>query len=431
MTTNKNRLLMMGQAVLLALFFLLSPFSYAQDEPTYYPVVAFRSHQINISAERLQSVLDGEYDVNLFISDAFLGKLHPLIRKVPHDQLIDRLWSNPDAYTLLPIGALTPRLRVLQVDGFSPLVDDQLTRILFSGVTALARQTREAIEQNGVEWAVSGVQDVVRDADFFHISNEVSFAPRCPQSDEPVLGGLCAVDSHFELLTLLDVDIVELSGNHNNDYGYNAYLRTLEMYQQAGMMTVAGGRDLEEARQPLIIEHNGSSMALVSCNWNGPDYALVNHERPGATYCVLDWLRELIPTLKAQHDVVIVTLQYAEYDRYQPIERQVNHFRQIADLGADVVLGTQAHQPQTFEFYTAEDGREVFIHYGMGNLFFDQTTWEKVRFFMDEVLIYDGRFIGVMLYTGIIEDLARPMDEAENAEFLDVMFRASGWLDSE
>lgn len=419
---------------MLALWLVLSSYARADDAPAYYPVVAFSSPQTTISAEQLQNVLAGGYDARLRLSDEFVyPSAHPFIRNVPADQLIEHLWSNPTAYTLLPIEALTPRLRVLLVDGKNPLQDDALTRVLLSGVTALARQTREAIEQHGVAWAGSGIQDVVLDADFFHISNEVSFAPRCPQSDEPVLGGLCAMDAHFELLTLLDVDIVELSGNHNNDYGYNAYLRTLAMYEGAGMMTVAGGRDLEQARQPLILDHNGSSVALVSCNWNGPDYALVNHERPGAAYCVLDWLRELIPTLKTAHDVVIVTVQYAEYDRYQPIERQVNHFRQIADIGADVVLGTQAHQPQTFEFYTAEDGREVLLHYGMGNLFFDQTSWEKVRFFMDEVLIYDGRFVGMVLHTGIIEDLARPrwMDEAESAEFIEVIFRASGWGDAE
>jgi hypothetical protein len=429
-TTNKKCLLMIGQAVLLALLFCLSPRIHADDELIFYPVVAFSSRQTHITSEQLQRIYAGEYDADLLLSDAFdYPALHPFIRTIPADQLNARLWANPDAYTLLPLEALTPRSRVLWVDGFSPLEDERLTRILFSGVTALARQTREVIEENGVEWAGSGIRDIVQDADFFHISNEVSFAPRCPQSDEPVLGGLCAVDAHFELLTMLDVDIVELSGNHNNDYGYNVYRRTLEMYEQAGMMTVAGGRTLDEARQPLIIEHNGSSVALVSCNWNGPDFALVNHERPGAAYCVLGWLGEVIPQLKAQYDVVIVTVQYAEYDRYQPIERQVNHFRQIADMGADVVLGTQAHQPQTFEFYTTPDEREVLFHYGMGNLFFDQTSWEKVRFFMDEVLIVDGRFVGMMLHTGIIEDLARPrwMTDDERIEFLDLMFRYSGW----
>ena len=49
---------------------------------------------------------------------------------------------------------------------------------------------------------------------------------------------------------------------------------------------------------------------------------------------------------------------------------QIGTFRHLIDLGADVVVGTSAHQPQTFELYG--DGA---IYYGLGNLFFDQTWW--------------------------------------------------------
>ena len=96
----------------------------------------------------------------------------------------------------------------------------------------------------------------------------------------------------------------------------------------------------------------------------------------------------------------------------------------LADLGADVVIGSQAHRPQTFEFYRAADGHEAFIHYGLGNLFFDQTSWGKVRFFMDQLFIYDGRLLTVDLFTGLIEDRGRPrpMTAEESEEFLQFMF---------
>lgn len=419
----------------------------------YVPSAAFATTRMSIERERLLRVYAGLLDFDLILSESARDgliaggvALNTATATVPDAVLVDALWESPAAYTLIALNELTPRLRPLNIDGDFVLDTDlsaypfafagdavdlnRVTRMMFTGTTALARRTREAIQQNGVNWAASGIRDVVIRSDFLHISNEVSFAPRCPQSDEPVLGGLCAMDEHFALLYLLGVDIVELSGNHNNDYGFNAYLRTLAMYEDAGMMTVAGGRNLEAARAPLIIEHGGGSIALLSCNWNGPDFALVGDTQPGAAFCVLDWLREAIPALQAQHDTVIVTLQYAEYDRYTPIERQVNHFRQVADMGADVVLGTQAHQPQIYEFYTAEDGRDVFIHYGLGNFFFDQTSWEKVRFFMDEVILYGGQLLTVNIHTGIIEDSGRPrpMTAAESAEFLALMWREAGFL---
>ena len=53
-----------------------------------------------------------------------------------------------------------------------------------------------------------------------------------------------------------------------------------------------------------------------------------------------------------------------------PIGEQEAVFKQIADLGADMVVGTQAHQPQTYEIYNGKP-----IYYGLGNLYFDQTSW--------------------------------------------------------
>jgi len=303
------------------------------------------------------------------------------------------------------------------VDDLSTAIYDpnKMTTILFSGVTALARRTREAINVNSVEWAAEGIQARVLRPDYFHISNEVSFAPRCPESDEPVIGGLCAQDDHFRLLELLDVDLVELTGNHNNDYGYNAYLRTLDFYTEAGMQIVGGGATLAAARQPLLLQTAAGTIGILSCNWNGPDLALALADTPGAAFCETDWLREAIPALQDSADVVIVTIQYAEYNQAQPIERQIYHFELVADLGADVVLGTQAHQPQTFDFYG-----DAFIHYGLGNLYFDQTGAAQVQFFMDEVIVYDGAVRSVVVYPGVIEGLARPrwMTPAERETFL-------------
>ncbi len=431
----------------------------AAESPLYLlvPAVAFPSLQANISSETLERVANGDLASNLIINFTAWSALqengvpiNAATRTVADEELINALWSERTAYTLLPFHQLTRRFRMLNVDELLPLDGDllvypfafasrapnydpaYLTRILLSGVTALTRGVAPALDENGIVWAGEEIRPYVNNADYFHMSNEVSFAPRCPASDEPVLGSFCSTDAHFGLFTYLGADIIELTGNHNNDYGYGVYSRTLDMFHEAGMATIGGGETLAEARTPYIIENNGSTIAMLACNWNGPYYALVNEDdtmtggvRPGAAYCEMDWLREIIPQLAAAYDVVVVTVQYAEYEQYTPIDRQVYDYRQLADLGADIVVGTQAHKPQTFEFYTPVDGGdEVLLHYGMGNLFFDQPFWGNVRFFMDQLFIYEGRLLTVDLYTGIIDDLARPRpmtpDEREN--FLQFMF---------
>ena len=42
----------------------------------------------------------------------------------------------------------------------------------------------------------------------------------------------------------------------------------------------------------------------------------------------------------------------------------------IIDMGANIVVGTSAHQTQTFEQYNGGE-----IYYGLGNIFFDQIWW--------------------------------------------------------
>ena len=89
------------------------------------------------------------------------------------------------------------------------------------------------------------------------------------------------------------------------------------------------------------------------------------------------------PFRKARGDFVLVDIQYYECSAYDVAYEdttcdyansaagdQVGFFRHLIELGADMVIGTSAHQPQTFELY--EDG---IIYYGLGNLFFDQYWW--------------------------------------------------------
>jgi poly-gamma-glutamate synthesis protein (capsule biosynthesis protein) len=413
------------------------------------PVVAFPSLRTTIGFERLRAVATGQPDANLVMDEATVAALQalgvmlsPETAAVPSERLFNTLWRDRSAYTLLPFDALTPRYRVLHLDNVHPLdtdlsrypfafsseqpnfYPDRLTRILFSGVTALARGTMEALEAHGTAWAGEAIQSYTSQVDFFHTSNEVSFTATCPESNEPLLGAFCAKESHFDLLTSLGLDIVELSGNHNNDYGFDAYLHTLDLFHGNAIQTVGGGANITEAQQPLILNHNGNTIALVSCNWIGPYYALATEENSGAASCDWNWLRATLPQLAIDNDLLVVTVQYQEYEEYTPTEQQQLDFRGLAELGADVVIGTQAHKPQTFEFYSAGRDSEVFIHYGLGNLFFDQPFWGNVRFFMDQLFIYEGRLLTVDLFTGIIEDAGRPrpMDAYEQENFLAFMF---------
>jgi hypothetical protein len=70
-----------------------------------------------------------------------------------------------------------------------------------------------------------------------------------------------------------------------------------------------------------------------------------------------------------------------------------------------------------------------FVHYGLGNLFFDQMAAANRRLFVDRHVFYDGHYISTELLTAMLEDGARPrpMTVEERKTFLEDIFKASGW----
>ena len=394
---------------------------------------------------------------------AVLGKPNPAIIFLDDAVEMTALaWAERPSLLLLPFHQLQPDLKLLYLDGVSPLTPDfapsaypltltvsvagdetavaqflevwagpasnwdatKLTRVALSGVTALTRATAFQMEIGGILVPGQAVAPLLQAADIAHVSNEVSFAVDCPYPSP--IGGttFCSRESYFELLEFLGIDVVELTGNHINDWGTDALLNSLHLYEAAGMAVFGGGADAEAARQPAIFEHNGNQIAFVGCNPVGPAYAWAGEARPGSRPCDDNFAAQITEMADAGF-LVIATLQYNEFYHYAATAQQRIDFAELAQAGATAVSGSQAHHAQGFAF---ADG--AFIHYGLGNLFFDQMDQLGTRqSFVDTYVFYDGRLLTVQLWTGLIENYCCPRDmtEAERAAMLTAVFQASDW----
>ena len=383
------------------------------------------------------------------------------VKTVAADKLIDTLWENQPSWGIVPFEALDPKLKVLTVDKQSPVHNDfdeqayplklnfaltgaqsalfelpatnrdpsKLTVVMMTGVTALVRATATRMEIVGLDYPAWNIGETLKAADITHISNEIPFYTGCPYPD-PRQEGLvfCSNPKYIKLLELVGTDVVELTGNHFQDYGSVATLQTLEMYKEHQWPYYGGGANLEDSQKPALLEHNGNRFAFIGCNPIGPAFAWATETEPGAAPCGdYEWIKSEIADLAEKGYIVIATFQYIEYYEPVPTEQHVHDFRAIADAGATIVSGSQAHIPQAMEFY---DGS--FIHYGLGNLFFDQMDGPSRREFLDRHVFYDGRYISTELVTAMLEDFARPrpMRTDERAVFLARMFGVSGWSDT-
>lgn len=394
----------------------------------------------------------------------------------------DRLWES-NAWSVVPFDSLEPKLKVITVDETSPLYKDfdpakaplvmtfqlvaqtetgqalpaadldalnnailatnrdpdKMTTLVMTGVTALVRATADKMETYGVDYPGEKIRDWLTTADLTHISNEVSFYEDCPTPDpDSEMLFFCSSPDYIELFDYVGADIIELTGNHNNDsayvWGVDVVPFSLDLYAEHGMVYFGGGIDLEDAMTPLTLTDHGNNLAFIGCNASGPDYAYATDEHGGSAPCGdYEWMADEIAQLKAEGYLPIATFQYFE-DYYNFAgEHHIRDFGMMADAGAVIVNGSQAHLAKGMAFQD-----NAFIQYGLGNLFFDQmgvldqygnqiieTRWETIQ----RHTIYDGKYLSTELLTAMLDDYAqpRPMTDIERATFLQSLFEASGW----
>jgi poly-gamma-glutamate synthesis protein (capsule biosynthesis protein) len=381
------------------------------------------------------------------------------VQIVASDRLLETGWSESGSWAILPFEALQPKWKVLTVDGQSPVRKDfdlsiyplvvnldvqaeagissnydpaKLTTVIMTGVTALVRATAYTMELKSVTYPGEKIRDVLREADIAHISNEIPFFTGCtfPKPDSGALV-FCSDPKYIDLLLDVGADVIELTGNHFADRGSAGMRETIEIYNQHHLPYFGGGLDLQDSLEPALFEVNGNKIAFIGCN--RPDvnrFPTATDFQPGAAPCDFEYLAGKIGQLKAEGFVVISTFQWYESYGAIPSPQQVRDFQLMADSGAAVVSGSQAHYAQAMEFHG-----DSFIHYGLGNLFFDQMgdqDWMPPgirREFLDRYVIYDGRLISIELVTAMLEDYSRPrlMTESERAIFLNEYFYYSGW----
>jgi len=403
------------------------------------PAVPLASPREDLAFDDLGRTWRGEAPGQLLVTttaaaalDSLLGPhaAQAAVAVLPASEILLRLEQQPEAMAILPFDELQPQLKPLSVDGLSALdreldeasyplralvwaggpagweedlamglqergLDsnrhlDRLTVLAMTGVTAMTRGVALEIEARGDPgWPARRLAGLLAAADLTHVSNEVSFMSGCQAREETP--AFCSRPEYMEVLRLVGADVVELTGNHNLDFGAEYALQSLDLYAEEGMVTFGGGRDEVTARQPLVMAHNGNRLAFVGYNQFGPDYALAGPASPGAAPFSLAAVQAGMAEARRQADLVFVNVQYTEAYQAEPLPEQVADFRAIVDAGADVVTGTQAHQPQLVEFYA---GKPIF--YGLGNLFFDQLwSFATTQSLIVRHYIYQGRLLSV------------------------------------
>ncbi|MEL0108082.1 MAG: CapA family protein [Rhodospirillaceae bacterium] len=191
-------------------------------------------------------------------------------------------------------------------------------------------------------------------------------------------------------------DIVSVASNHAMDWGADALLDTIELFEGKGIATVGAGKNLEEARKPAIIERNGVKVAFLAyCTIlregyaAGADQAGIAPLRAHTYYEPFDYQAGVPPQVvtvpyeddlnnmlsdiaaaKKKADNVVVSIHWGIHF----IPKMLADYQTIAakaafGAGADLILGHHAHAPKAIGVF---DGKTCF--YSLSNFIMSSTA---------------------------------------------------------
>ncbi len=240
--------------------------------------------------------------------------------------------------------------------------------LLFAGDVYLSGHVLNAYDKAGGIHGVldEGIREEIAASDIFMVNQEFPFTER----------GTAAADKQFtfrlppermQVMNDMGIDIVTLANNHILDFGPEGLLDSLDALDEAGILHVGGGKDLEQAKRPEFIEVKGrtigflgTSRVYMDAGWAaGPDH-------PGvfSTYDSRQAV-EAIREARELCDYLVVYVHWGVERETTPKEYQRVMGREYIDAGADLVIGSHPHVLQSLEYY---EGKPIV--YSLGNFVF-------------------------------------------------------------
>jgi poly-gamma-glutamate capsule biosynthesis protein CapA/YwtB (metallophosphatase superfamily) len=179
----------------------------------------------------------------------------------------------------------------------------------------------------------------------------------------------------FLALAEAGIDVATMANNHALDYGRDQLADTFEAIDRArdavpSLAVVGLGRNADGAFQPARTEVGGTVVATIGATLASSDptadptgHWASTADSPGTADAV-DARRLLGAVADADHsaDVVVVYLHWGIQGEACPTGGQRDLAAELVETGADVVVGSHAHQLQG-------DGRlgPGYVAYGLGN----------------------------------------------------------------
>ena len=168
-------------------------------------------------------------------------------------------------------------------------------------------------------------------------------------------------------------DALVMANNHNCDGGTRALRETLDQVNKYRVAHTGVFYDKTEPRF-LIADVNGIKVGLLSftsreIGFNRKDTSWTQEEKDSMlhVFSIQEAERDIRACREAGAEYIIVYMHWGEKNFRNVLPYQIKQAQEVADVGADYIVGSNPHMVQSYDEILSADGRTVPCFYSVGN----------------------------------------------------------------
>lgn len=178
-------------------------------------------------------------------------------------------------------------------------------------------------------------------------------------------------------LNKVGCNLINFATNHIADKGQEAINITLDEWQKLQPLAVAGAnRNPADQQRISYFEKNGLKVAFLA-------FADFSNAQPPTSYSLNNYhdknlVTKLMTEARQNADFVVISAHWGTEDSHQVNTDQMQTAQAMADLGADVIIGTGPHVLQKVSMLPRPDGGETLVWYSIGNMLSSQLQTDEL-----------------------------------------------------
>lgn len=227
---------------------------------------------------------------------------------------------------------------------------------------------------NGYDFtdAYESIADIIARADVAVINQETLICNDMYEpSNYPFFNSPTALGDH---MTELGFDVFTLANNHCLDYGERGLAYSLDYWESKNVLTAGVYRNEADKNDIRTAEYGGITFSFLSYTESLNGLSL-----PSASEMVIGDANDLggmlsdVRAAKELSDVCVVALHWGVEGSGIIEDRQREYARELAEAGADIIIGNHPHVLRGIEMIEKTDG-ETLCAYSLGNFISAQNS---------------------------------------------------------